>query len=467
MNKYNWIEKPNADRDTVDALTGEFEIPAAGARLLASREMLDPKAIRDYLEPSVAHEHDPFDFEFMERAVETIAKAIEQKHGLLIHGDYDVDGISGTALLYQYLDGLFESISRFVPDRRKDGYGLAERAVEWAIAEKIGLFIAVDCGTSDVELIARLEEAGIDVIVCDHHEFPVGGKYRGVMLNPVREGERYPFRALCGTGVAYKLIEALDKRGIRGKQRPSALVDLTALATVGDVAPLVGENRYLVRAGLESMNDSPRPAIEAMRGFARVGSNPITATNIAFGFAPRINAPGRVSRPKPALEILCEERRDNALRLASVLENDNDRRKELTRVVRDEAVARIEELADRDVAGSFVLAAEGWDEGVLGIAAARVVEEFGRPALLLAINDGNERRQRRILGRTFGFRIRRLECADIAIPGGVVERLSKQRYRAHQRRRIVAARTGIDFEAAVLGYARGNDGLPCIVCARE
>jgi single-stranded-DNA-specific exonuclease len=324
----------------------------------------------------------------MREAVELVRKAAAERRSVLIHGDYDVDGISGTALLYQYLGGVFENVYRFLPDRRKDGYGLSGRSVDWAIDNNVGLVITVDCGTSDGELIARLEEKGIDVVVCDHHEFPPDGKARGVMLNPVRPGESYPGRSLCGAGVAYKFVQGLHQSGIRGRYAPESLLDLLALATVGDLIPLTGENRYFVRAGLELMNESPRPGLEAIKSYSRIGSKRITAGHISFVFAPRLNAPGRVARPKPSLEILCTDNKDEARRLASELEYDNERRRGLTDVVRDDAFDRIREMADSDTKGGFVLAGDHWDEGVLGIAAARVAEEFGKPAILLSITGG-------------------------------------------------------------------------------
>jgi single-stranded-DNA-specific exonuclease len=385
LNKYTWKDAPAVEGDTVSALAGALDIPLAGATLLAARGISDVDAARRYLNPSVEDTHDPFAFENMEAAVELVQKAVGEKRTVLVHGDYDVDGISGTALLYHYLGGLIRDLRRFVPDRREDGYGIAERAVDWAIEKKVGLFIAVDCGTSDVDLIERLEEAGIPVIVCDHHQFRPDGRYAGVMLNPVREGETYPFPSLCGAGVAYKFVQALHARGVRGRVEPDSLLDLAALATVGDVAPLVGENRYFVRAGLQKMNERPRPGIGAIKTFTRLGQRPITAGHIGFMIAPRINAPGRVSRPKPSLEILCEEGRDRVMQLASTLEGQNERRRELTEHVQAAAVERIRGMADAETAGGFVLAGEDWDEGVLGIAAARVAEAFGRPAILMSV----------------------------------------------------------------------------------
>ena len=387
MNKYRWVLR-HADDEVTHALSRALDVPAAAARVLVTRGIGDEATAREFLSPSIAHTHDPFLFDHMREAVERVRAAQARGKSVLVHGDYDVDGISGAALLFHYLNGPFGNVSRFVPDRRKDGYGVAERAVEWALAEKVGLVIAVDCGTSDAARLRRLEEAGIPVVVCDHHQFPVDGDVAGVMLNPVRPGERYPFGGLCATAVAFKLVQALDAAGFPGAQPPDALIDLVALATVADMAPLVGENRYFVRAGLERINRAPRPGLEAIRNFARLSASEINARHLSFAFAPRLNAPGRVSRPKPALEILCAQGKDRAFQLASVLEEENEKRRALTERVHEEAVTAIRALADTDARGGFVLANDGWDEGVLGIAAARVVEEFGRPAILMGASHG-------------------------------------------------------------------------------
>jgi single-stranded-DNA-specific exonuclease len=369
----------------VELLTGEYRIPLAGARFLATRGLTSLEDIHSYLSPSAADAGDPFKFEHMEDAVALVERAAREERSVLVHGDYDVDGISGTALLHQYLSGLFEPVYRFLPDRRKDGYGLSDRAVDWALAEGVGLVVTVDCGTSDGVLIERLRSQGVDVIVCDHHDYPDQDAAEGIVLNPMREGESYPYRTLCGTGVAFKFVEALHARGVRGGTKPESLVDLLALATVGDMMPLTGENRYFVRAGLELINSSPRPGLEAIKSYSRIGSRRVTAGHISFILAPRLNAPGRVARPKPALEILTTDNKDQARRLAGELEYDNEKRRSLTDVVRDDAFDRIREMPDRRARGGFVLAGDHWDEGVLGIAAARVAEEFGRPAILLSV----------------------------------------------------------------------------------
>ncbi|HET6347449.1 MAG TPA: single-stranded-DNA-specific exonuclease RecJ [Candidatus Krumholzibacteria bacterium] len=383
MNKYRWVVS-TPEASAVASVSQLPSIPPAGARLLAARSMTDAAAVQRFLNPAPGDAHDPFLFDHMQEAVAVIDAAARSGAAVLVHGDYDVDGISGAALLYHYFNGIFKTVHRFVPDRRTDGYGVSDRAVDWALEQRVGLFVAVDCGTSDGPKLRRLESAGIPVVVCDHHLLPVEDDVAGILLNPVRPGEHYPFASLCGTSVAFKMVQALHTAGVRGAVEPDSLLDLVALATVADMAALTDENRYFVRAGLEQINRSPRPGIDAIRSTARMSGGPVNSRHLSFVFAPRLNAPGRVSKPKPSLEILCEPARDRALQLAGVLESDNERRRALTSQVEDEAVSTIKGYADLNARGAFVLASDAWDEGVLGIAAARVVEQFGRPAILMS-----------------------------------------------------------------------------------
>ncbi len=205
-------------------------------------------------------------------------------------------------------------------------------------------------------------------------------------MNPIRKGERYPFDGLCGTGVAYKLIQALESSGVPGDVTSESLLDLVALATVGDVSPLVGENRCYVRDGLVAMNASMRPGIAALAASAGIDRPEITAFHIGYILAPRLNAPGRLSTPKPALELLCEDDPARAVELAGALETENDGRKSLTERVKTDVMARILAMPDRREKGGFVLAGKNWNEGVLGIAASRVVDEYGRPAVLISLD---------------------------------------------------------------------------------
>jgi single-stranded-DNA-specific exonuclease len=385
LNRFFWEEREPASPDIIDRLVAHHHIPAAAARFLAARDLTSEDSSTAYLNAASVPAHDPFLFENMNEAVDKVRRAIVEKRSIMIHGDYDVDGISGTAILYEFLNGTTPEIFRFVPDRRKDGYGVAVRAVDWAIERGIGLFIAVDCGTSDGDQIRRLEEAGTAVIVCDHHELPAAGGVRGTLLNPVRAGEPYPFHGLCGAGVAYKLICALEARGIAGGVPSSDVLDLVAVATVGDLAPLTDENRRFVREGLSRINSNGRLGLMALRRAAGLDAPAVTASHLGFTLAPRLNAAGRVANPKAALELLTEKDAKRTKRLAAKLEEQNEYRQRLTRQVTDEAVEQIMGMKGWRDAGAFVLAGKNWDEGVLGIAASRVVEDFGRPALLISL----------------------------------------------------------------------------------
>ncbi len=383
LNKYVW-EQEGTRTNLVRDLAHSFDIPAAAARFLASRGFTVETA-RRYLHPDESLPHDPFLFENMARAVECLKNAISKKKRVLIHGDYDVDGICGTALLYRYLDGVVPHVFRFLPDRRKDGYGIAERAVDWAVRNHVGLFIGVDCGTSDGNLVERLESTGIDVVICDHHEFPIDREAKGIILNPIRSGERYPFHGLCGTGVAFKLTRGLELRGVTGAVPTTSLLDLLALATVGDVAPLIDENRCFVREGLFAMSTNRRPGLAALAVSAGLGRPELTAFHIGYIIAPRMNAPGRLTNPKPALELLCTDDPDRAAELAAVLEAENNQRKLLTEKVKTDVIEQINAMSDREEKGGFVLWGRDWNEGVLGIAASRIVDDFGRPAVLISL----------------------------------------------------------------------------------
>jgi single-stranded-DNA-specific exonuclease len=385
LNRFLWKYREDLDAQEINDLARVLDIPEAGARFLLSRDKRTPEDAKNYLFTDEFSTHDPFEFENMKLAVSKVGEAIREKKKVLIHGDYDVDGIAGTALLYQFLENQISEVKRFLPDRRKDGYGLSERAVDWAVDNGVGLLIAVDCGTSDGVLVEKLLGKGIDVVICDHHEFPQDLETKGVVLNPIRKGETYPFRHLSGTGVAFKLAKALEASGFVAGVSTDDCLDLVALATVGDLAPLIDENRYYVRAGLERMSMSLRTGLKAIRDYAKLNAPEISAHHISFVIAPRLNAPGRVSNAKPSLEILCTNDEIEAGILGELLESENNQRKKLTEIVRREVEDLLNAMEDREEKGAFVLAREGWDEGVLGIAAARVVETYGKAAILISI----------------------------------------------------------------------------------
>jgi single-stranded-DNA-specific exonuclease len=323
----------------------------------------------------------------LDEAVERVATAIARGETILIHGDYDVDGMASTALLMRALRAFGARVVPFVPRRIEDGYDLSAAGVAAARAAGAGLVITADCGTNAVAAVDDLTAAGIDVIITDHH---LPGPHTTLprcvaVLNPRRPGCGYPDKDLAAAGVAFKLALALTRRLGAPEGPVFALLDLVALATIADVAPLRGENRVFVRYGLRLLADSPNVGLRALIRASGLEGKTLSAGRVAFILAPRLNAVGRLARGLRGVELLTTENEADALRIARELEECNRRRQELDRATLDHARTLVGAL-DLDETYGLVLAAEGWHPGVIGIVASRIVEETGRPTVLVALD---------------------------------------------------------------------------------
>ena len=371
-------------------LQAELGIPAAGAAVLHARGFTDPAQAAALLDAGAGDLHDPFLLADLDGAARRLARAIDGDERIVVHGDYDADGISGTALLTGVLEQLGADVAPFVPDRAKDGYGVSSRLVERAGERGVSLLITVDTGSSAHEELARAKDLGIDVIVCDHHLFerrPDGATF---FLNPQRDDDASPNKDLCGSAVAYKLLCGLATVHGRGFD-PAEGLDLVALALLADQMRLQGENRALVRMGLLRMQLEPRPGLIALLECTRLLGQAIDAGDVLFQLAPRINAAGRIEKARTAVDLLLAREPSEARPLAAKLDQLNLRRREMDAQLGLEATEQaVEQLRGRDRQG-LVLASERWHMGVVGIGAARIVEDFHRPAILLAI-DGDEAR---------------------------------------------------------------------------
>lgn len=378
------LEDPGA----IDRLRGELGIPRAGAEILARRGLADPETAAAWLDLDLDRLHDPFLLPDCEAAARRLLSAIERKERIVVHGDYDADGISGTALLCDGLRRLGAEVEPFVPHRERDGYGVALRLVEHAGSAGVKVLVTVDTGSSAHEALARAAELGIEVIVCDHHLFdrrPEGVRY---FVNPHRDDSEYPHRDLCGCAVAFKLMHAILR--LRGLEAEIARqLDLVALGVLADQMPLTGENRVLVGLGLRAMEQTPRPGLRALLQVGGLRGQRLEAEDVAFQVAPRINAPGRIERALSALELLLEPDPAKARTRAAHLDALNRRRRQMDRELSEQATeAAATRLAESPAAG-LVLASADWHQGVVGIGAARVVRRFRLPTVLLAI-DGEE-----------------------------------------------------------------------------
>ncbi len=377
MQEGRWTTRP-CDWDRVEALADELGVSQTTATVLVRRGLGEPAAARVFLD-AAPPAHDPFTLGDMATAVERIRSAVTAGERICVHGDYDVDGISATAVAVLVLEEIGANVEYRLPSRFEEGYGLAGETIERLAEEGVDLVLTVDCGITAVEEVARARELGLDVIVTDHHR--PGEKLPDCPVVATRPS-RYPCPELCGTGVVHVLARAL-----LGDDHPAVArtLDLVALATIADVVPLVDENRALAAAGLRALARTGRPGLQALMQAARVDPAAVDATAVAFRLAPRINAAGRLGRPDLALELLLTEDRAEARSLAAQLEELNrDRQGVEERILRD-AIARVEALPApvRDRRG-YVLWDESWHEGVIGIVASRLVERFHRPVVLIA-----------------------------------------------------------------------------------
>jgi single-stranded-DNA-specific exonuclease len=377
----SWQLRTECERAEVEALAAELGVSEVLASVLARRGHGEPAAARAFLEASLP-EHDAFRLGDMRGACDAIRAAVERGATICVHGDYDADGICATALAVLVLRELGAEVTFHLPSRFEEGYGVSGETLTRLAAEGVGLVLTVDCGVTAVEEAALARELGLEMVVTDHHragatlpDCPVVGPYRG----------DYPFRELCGTGVVWKLGQAL-----LGADSPALArhLDLVAVATVADVVPLVDENRGLAVAGLRTLARTQKPGLQELMRVARVDPAAVDAGAIGFRLAPRLNAAGRLGRPEAALELLLAESREPGARLAELLEELNRERQAVEERILREAVEEIESWPEAQRRRrAYVVAGADWHEGVIGIVASRLVERYSRPVVLIAGTD--------------------------------------------------------------------------------
>lgn len=384
-----WLLPEAPDPAAVDALCRALNLPPLVCRLLVARGHGDVEAAKRYLRPSFEHLHAPSTLGDLDRAVERIVRAIRGSETILIHGDYDVDGICSTTILTRTLRRLGARVTPFIP-HRNDGYDLTAAGVRATKEAGATLVVTCDCGTSALAPIAELRASGVDVIVTDHHlpSGPLPDAF--AVLNPRKPGCPSPDKDLCAAGVAYKLALGVTKAMGASPNPVYNMLDLVALATIADVAPLRGENRVFARCGLGVLNDTKIVGLSSLRRAAGLERKLITSGRVGFILAPRLNAAGRVGSAMRGVELLLATDEATANPIARELEELNGHRQELDRAVLDEAREMVKAL-DLEQTYGIVLANDGWHPGVIGIVASRIVEEFGRPTILIAL-DGNEGR---------------------------------------------------------------------------
>ena len=386
--KARWLLPQEPDTAAVERLQRDLQLPWAICRLLAIRGFGESDDAKTFLRPRLEQLHEPTRLLDLDRAVERLVRALRENETILVHGDYDVDGICSTTLMVKTLRMLGGTAVPFIPRRLEDGYDLTGAGVRAAKENGATLVLTCDCGTSAHRPIAELQAQGIDVIVTDHHlpGGPLPGAY--AILNPKRPGCPSPDKDLAAVGVAFKLAMSLTRAVVCNENAIYGMLDLVALATIADVAPLRGENRVLVRYGLKLLNDAQRPGIRAMVRAAGLERKALTAGRIGFILAPRLNAAGRLGSALRGVQLMLATSDQEANPIARELEELNARRQEIDRATLDRARTLVLEM-DLPSTYGIVLAEQGWHAGVIGIVASRIVEEFGRPTILIAL-DGAE-----------------------------------------------------------------------------
>jgi single-stranded-DNA-specific exonuclease len=352
------------------------------ATLLYQRELRDPQQIEAFFSRDYKREiHDPFLLKGMDVAARRLAQAISEGEPIAVYGDFDTDGVTAVALLMQAITAMGGDIRPYIPHRMNEGYGLNTEAIDRLVSEGVKLLVTVDCGISNVGEVAHARAAGLDVIITDHHTPPPTLPDALAVVNPKQPGCEYPFKQLVGVGIAYKLVQALVRLGLRLPLRSRDLLDVVALGTVTDMGPLWGENRVLVRAGLDAINTTERPGLKALIIAAGLAPGKVRSSDISFMLGPRLNAAGRLDDARMAYHLLLADDFASAQKIAADLNAANRRRQEMTKEVQQSALAQIRALGKDS--NRITILDGAYPAGLVGLVAAKLVEELARPVLLL------------------------------------------------------------------------------------
>ena len=379
-----WNALPLASKNLVENLSEVLEVSPVIAQLLAQRGVNSFDEAKTFFRPDWAQLHDPFLMQDMTVAVNRIITAMEKNENVMVYGDYDVDGTTSVALVYSYLKNKIENLKPYIPDRYKEGYGISISGINSAKQEGISLIIALDCGIKANEQIAYANDLGIDFVICDHHLPSKILPEAVAVLDPKRSDCTYPFKELCGCGIGFKLIQALQKRLELPEEDLFSYLDLVASAIAADIVPIIGENRILAFLGIEQLNQNPRIGFEF---FLKTIKKPLSVNDLVFVIAPRINAAGRMDHGLNAVQLLAATDAAKALPIARSIEFYNSERRATDERITQEALQQII-LNEQKESFSTVVFHPSWHKGVIGIVASRLIETYYRPTVVLTESEG-------------------------------------------------------------------------------
>lgn len=383
-----WIVMEPADADKVSRLSTEVGIDKVLAELLVKRGVETFEQCRSFFRPQLSDLHDPFLMKDMDVAVERLRKAIISKEKILVYGDYDVDGTTAVSLVYSFIKRYTPEVDFYIPDRNDEGYGVSIKGLDWAAENGFTLVITLDCGIKAIEKTKYAASRGIDFIICDHHLPDAELPPAVAVLDPKREDCHYPFDDLSGCGVGFKLVQAYSQRYGVPFETLVPLLDYLVVSIASDLVSVVGENRVLAHYGLKQLNENPRAGLLAMITLSKLELGHITIDDIVFKIGPRINAAGRMETGRLAVELLTASGIDEAMTIGEKINENNNDRKSIDREITQEALEMVQRGESLAWKNATVVYNPGWNKGVVGIVASRLVEAFYKPTIVLTKSNG-------------------------------------------------------------------------------
>ena len=382
---YQWKHFQPTDEQAKRAehLAGMLNLHPVIGTLLVERGVETVEEAKQFFRPQLTQLHDPFLFKDMKAAISRLNEALGRKERILVYGDYDVDGVTAVALVYKFLHQYCTNIDYYIPDRYEDGYGVSHKGVDYAHETGVKLIIVLDCGIKAVEEIAYAKSLGIDFIICDHHVPDKQLPPAAAVLNAKRVDHTYPYEHLCGCGVGFKLIQAFAASNGIPFSDLIPLLDLCAISIASDIVPILGENRILAYHGLRQINQSPSVGVKAIIDVCGLSDKEIMLTDIIFKIGPRINASGRIQNGKESVALLIEKDPEKAREMAEVINHYNEQRKDLDKVMTEQANQIVASIDERHEHKGIVIYNEEWHKGIIGIVASRLTEIYNRPSVVL------------------------------------------------------------------------------------
>ncbi|MBL7732658.1 MAG: single-stranded-DNA-specific exonuclease RecJ [Chitinophagaceae bacterium] len=371
-----------ADTEKVKALQDALKVHPVLCKILVQRGIETFESAKQFFRPQLTALHSPWLMKDMEKAVERIITAINNDEKILVFGDYDVDGTTSVACMYQFLKKLHTNLDFYIPHRYREGYGVSKAGIDFANENGFTLIISLDCGIKSADLIAYAKSIGIEFIVCDHHLPDDNLPPAVAILNAKQKDCHYPYKELCGCGVGFKLMSALAERMNLPPEAAFEYLDLVATAIAADIVPMTGENRVLAFHGIMKANQNPNYGIKALAKLSKLVKQ-LHITNLVFMIAPRVNAAGRMDDARKAVQMFVAESEEEALHYAEMLHSDNTDRKEADKTITEEALSMIRENTDWKNRSSTVVFQPHWHKGVVGIVASRIIETYYRPTIVL------------------------------------------------------------------------------------